>query len=86
VHRQHDIGKGERKEGREGGRGGGREGGREGMYLVVEGEALVGVLHQLVHRQHSVVGLNHRVRDLKEREEGREGGTERGREEGTMST
>jgi len=56
------------------------------MYLVVEGEALVGVLHQLVHRQHSVVGLNHRVRDLKEREEGREGGTERGREEGTMST
>ena len=68
------IGKGRRLE-KEGGRGGRREGGR---YLVVEGEALVSVLHELVDREHGVVGLYDRVRHL---EGGKEGGTEGGRED-----
>ena len=32
--------------------------------LVVQDEALVGVLHQLVHREGGVVGLHHSVRHL----------------------
>ena len=35
-----------------------------GAYLVVEDEALVGVLHELVHRERGVVRLHHRVRHL----------------------
>ena len=33
-------------------------------YLVVEGEAVVGVLNQLVDGEGGVVGLHHRVGDL----------------------
>ena len=44
-----------------------------GAYLVVEDEALVGVLHQLMHGEHGVVGLHHRIRHLKGGEGGREG-------------
>ena len=56
---------------REGGREGGREGREGGTYLVIEHEALVGILHELMHGEGGVVRLHHRVRHL---DGGREGG------------
>jgi len=54
------------------------EGGRERRtYLVVEREAVVGVLDELVDGEGGVVGLHHRVGHLvveRRREGGREGG------------
>ena len=39
-------------------------------YLVIKREALVGVLHELVHGEHGVVRLHHRIRDLDREEVG----------------